>query len=102
MSARGTIVRQRAAHLPIWPVAALLFVAVAMAIGLAVIDGLGRSEPVTDVRQREGNVSVIGDSAPTIQELPSGPFHAPGRAHEVILDEASMPVQRLYPAGFGK
>ena len=125
MSAQGTILHRERVALPLLPVVALLVVAVVAAIGVRVLDDLRQAEPVTAIQETEGywdatvahprsprlgalgpvfDVSVIEGSAAAIRELPAGPFHAPGRAHEVVLNapaETAMPVQRLYPDGFG-
>ena len=56
MSAKGaTLARRGAVHLPIWPVVALLVVAVATPIGLSVIDDLRNAgQAVTSIQETEG------------------------------------------------
>jgi hypothetical protein len=56
MSAKGaTLARRGAVHLPIWPVVALLVVAVATPIGLSVIDDLRNGgQAVTSIQETEG------------------------------------------------
>ena len=101
MSAQGATLQRQGMHLPIWPVAALLVVAVATAIGLTVTDdarpagqattfegrtstakGIDRSDFVTRV---ELPASAIAASSAAVRERPAGPFHAAGRAHEVVV-----------------
>jgi hypothetical protein len=126
MSTQGTILHRQRIALPVWPVVALLVVAVVTAIGVRALDDLRQAEPVISIQETEGHwestvghpmsprqgalgpvfdVSVIEGSAAAIRELPARPFHAPGRAHEVVLNApaaTTMPVQRLYPDGFGE
>jgi hypothetical protein len=104
MSSQGTILQRQGRHLPIWPVAALLVALVATAIGFRVAIDF-RQGPVA-VNQGLGTLdpTVIENWAAAVRELPRGPFHEAGRAHEVILEAppaATMPVQRVYPEGFG-
>jgi hypothetical protein len=94
-------------HLPmIWPVVALLVIAIAVGIGVRVLDDPRPAEPITSIQETEGywdstvghpaaprqgavapvlNVTAIENSAAAVRELPGGPFHTTGRAHEVIL-----------------
>jgi hypothetical protein len=107
MSAQGAIFERRAMHLPmIWPVVALLVVAVAVGIGVRLLDDVRPAQPITSIQETEGywdptvghpvgprrgavapvlNVTAIESSAAAVRELPGGPFHATGRAHEVII-----------------
>jgi hypothetical protein len=101
MSTQGTILQRQGRHLPIWPVAALLVAVVATAIGLRLMDDLRNADPMPAIEATEGHFE---GSAGAIRELPRGPFHEAGRAHEVILEAppaVAMPVQRVYPDGFG-
>lgn len=124
MSTQGTILHRQRIALPLMPVVALLVVAVVTVVGVRVVDDLRQAEPVIAIQETVGfweatvghptsprqgtlapvfDVSVIEGSAAAIRELPGGPFHAPGRAHEVVLNApaaTTMPVQRLYPDGF--
>jgi len=66
MSAQGgTLARRGAVHLPIWPVVALLVVAVATPIGLSVIDDVRKGgQAVTSIQETEGYWnSTIGHPA---------------------------------------
>lgn len=66
MSAQGgTLARRGAAHMPIWPVVALLVVAVATPIGLSVIDDVRKGgQAVTSIQETEGYWnSTIGHPA---------------------------------------
>jgi hypothetical protein len=56
MSAKGaTLARRGTVHLPIWPVVALLVVAVATPIGLSVIDDVRNGgQAVTSIQETEG------------------------------------------------
>ena len=53
MSAQGATLRRGTAHLPIWPVAALVTAAVATLIGMSLIDGARPQGIVTSVTQSE-------------------------------------------------
>ena len=66
MSAQGgTLARRGAVHLPIWPVVALLVVAVATPIGLMLIDDVRKDgQAVTSIQETEGYwSSTIGHPA---------------------------------------
>jgi hypothetical protein len=95
MSAQeGTLARRGAVHLPIWPVATLLVVAVAAAIGLKVIDDVRPGEAVTSIQETEGYWdSTVGHPVlrgrgglvSAVREQPAVAIHVPGRAHEVVF-----------------
>jgi hypothetical protein len=53
MSAQGATLRRGTAHLPIWPVAALVTAAVATLIGMSLIDGVRPQGIVTSVTRTE-------------------------------------------------
>ena len=92
-------------ELPVLPVIALLITAAAMTITLKVIDDVRSSRPVPAVQEADGYwattvthplspragalrvlpLSAIEASSAAIRELPAGPFHSDGRAHEVVL-----------------
>jgi hypothetical protein len=141
MSAQGgTLARRGAVHLPIWPMAALLGAAVAMAIGVSILSGTDGQvvTSVTDAQRLENSSAAVREqgailpvgtaqhpstwtqaqaeryvawfaaieasTAAVREQGTSLPFHEAGRAHEVILEAppaATMPVQRVYPDGFG-
>ena len=66
MSAQGgTLARRGAVHVPIWPVVALLVVAVATPIGLSLIDDVRKGgQAVTSIQETEGYWnSTIGHPA---------------------------------------
>src|SRR5918995_1169933 len=93
MSAQGTTLNRRGMHLPIWPVAALLVIAVGATIALRVIDDLRRAEPVVTTQETFAfDPKVIEGSGAAIRELPAGPFHAAGRAHEVVPAVQENPI----------
>ena len=105
MSAVGASLERRAMQLPVWPVIALVVTAVAMTIALKVIDEARPATPTTAVQETDGfwgttvthplspragilrvlDLSAIEASSAAVRELPAGPFHATGRAHEVVL-----------------
>jgi hypothetical protein len=105
MSAIGASLERRGMHLPVLPVVALVFTAVAMTIALKVIDDARQARPVTTVQEADGYwdttathptgaragmqrvlpLSAIEASSAAVRELPAGPFHANGRAHEVVF-----------------
>ena len=105
MSAIGASLERRGMQLPVWPVIGLVVTAAAMTIALKVIDDVRPARPVPAVQQAEGywdatvthplspragilrvlDVSAIEASSAAVRELPAGPFHADGRAHEVVL-----------------
>ena len=96
MSAQGTTLNRRGMHLPIWPVAALLVIAVGATIALRVIDDLRRAEPVVTTQETFAfDPKVIEGSAAAIRELPAGPFHGVGRAHEIEI----VPAGPFHAAG---
>ena len=92
-------------ELPVLPVIALVITAAAMTIALKVIDDARQARPVPAVQEADGywdstvthplspraginrvlDLSAIEASSAAIRELPAGPFHADGRAHEVVL-----------------
>jgi hypothetical protein len=92
-------------HVPVWPIAALVVVAVATTITLRAIDDARPARPVTTVQDAAGYWdSTVGHpasprlalrpllapgafevSTAAVRERPAGPFHATGRAHEVLL-----------------
>jgi hypothetical protein len=72
--------------LPIWPVAALLVIAVGASIALRAIDDVRPAEGVVTTQERFAfDPTVIEGSAASIRGLPAGPFHGVGRAHEVVI-----------------
>src|SRR5262245_18564155 len=105
MSAIGASLERRGMHVPIWPIAALVVVAVATTITLRVMDDVRPARPVTSVQDSAGYWdSTVGHpssprlalrpflapgaleiSSAAVRERPAGPFHATGRAHEVLL-----------------
>ena len=105
MSAVGASLERRTIQLPVWPVIALVVTAAAMTIALKVIDDVRPVRPATAVQEADGywnssvthplspragvlrvlDLSAIEASSAAIRELPAGPFHADGRAHEVVL-----------------
>jgi hypothetical protein len=107
MSAQGgTITGRRPVQLPIRPIAVLLAVVTAAAIGMTAVrlaDRDARVEPAVSsvegywnpttghpaLRQRNGE----GEASMPVQRVYPGGFVQ-------VESEASMPVQRLYPGGF--
>jgi hypothetical protein len=95
MSAQGgTLARRGALHLPILPVATLLVVAVATAIGLSVFDEVRQGEAVTSIQETDGYWnSTVGHPAlrdrgglsAAVGEQSAVAIHVPGRAHEVVF-----------------
>src|SRR5688500_7936954 len=64
MSAQGATLRRGTAHLPIWPVAALVTAAAATLIGMTLIDGVRPQGIVTSVSQ----VERLANSSAAIRE----------------------------------
>ena len=116
MSAQGgTLGRGPAIQLPLWPVAALVVAAVAVAIGMTVFTGgqpgtreQGGAIPAAvrplDTSGLEGasmwttsqaeayveslaaRTAMLENSSAAIREQGAVAYHAPGRAHEVTID----------------
>ena len=116
MSAQGgTLGRGPAIQLPLWPVAALVVAAVAVAIGMTVFTGgqpgtreQGGAIPASvrplDTSGLEGasmwttsqaeayveslaaRTAMLENSSAAIREQAAVAYHAPGRAHEVTID----------------
>ena len=64
MSAQGATLRRGTAHLPIWPVAALVTAAAATLIGMTLIDGVRPQGIVTSVSQ----IERLANSSAAIRE----------------------------------
>jgi hypothetical protein len=115
MATQGATLQRQGMHVPLWPVAALVVIAVATAITaitVRMIDDAPPAEPVTSIQETEGYWdSTVGHPtsprgatldavlearatdawAAAIRELPAGPFHAEGRAHEVVVRSEGPP-----------
>ena len=103
MSAQGATLERRGTQLPMWPIVGLVIAALVTAIGLNFVDqsrsttqttsvagrasttkGVDRSVPVGAVAPALSAAAIEASSA-AVRERPAGPFHSPGRAHEVVL-----------------
>ena len=107
MSATGATIGRRGVHVPIWPILALLVIAVATGITLRVMNDVRPTERVATVEEtgywdsqvahpagrpavRPTMIGVVGVSAfeastAAVRELPAAAFHSDGRAHEVVF-----------------
>lgn len=104
MATQGATLDRRGLHVPIWPIAVLIAIAVAAAITLIAVRALNdapTAAPATSGQQvdsRVGHPSPRGATAETVRQaramnawsarvhdLPAGPFHESGRAHEVVV-----------------
>jgi hypothetical protein len=93
---------QRQGHLPVWPILGLVVLALAAAIGLTVLNEVRTTAPATTTPGSGASVakgveriqpiapavlpqSAIWASSAAVREQAAAPFHATGRAHEVVL-----------------
>ena len=98
----------RQGHVPIWPIAALVAVAIAIAVtafAVQLANDVPAAGPVTVEETVEstdgfGPRGATGDAmlrqkaieawSARIHELPAGPFHEEGRAHEAMVITRGM------------
>jgi hypothetical protein len=122
MSATGATIQRRGVHVPIWPILALLVLTVATGITLRVLNDVRPTARVTTVDQTATTDSQVGHPAPrealrptmigvigvsayeasgaSVRELPAAPFHAEGRAHEVVFGTDEAPAAPTKVEGF--
>jgi hypothetical protein len=112
MATQGATLERRGLHLPIWPIAVLVAIAIVTAITLITVRALEDArpaQPVTSVGETElesgvGHPSPRGATMETVRQaramnawaarvhdLPAGPFHESGRAHEVVVYTRGLP-----------
>jgi hypothetical protein len=105
MATQGATLERRGLHVPIWPIAVLVAVALVTAITLITVRALNDGRPARPVSVQESELdSRVGDPSPRgatmetvrqaramnawsarVHDLPAGPFHESGRAHEVVV-----------------
>jgi hypothetical protein len=103
MSAQGATLERQGTQLPMWPVVALVIVALVTAIGLNFVDDSRSATQTTSVAGRASaskgvdrsvevgavapaiSAAAIQASSAAVRERPAAPFHSTGRAHEVVL-----------------
>ena len=122
MSASGATIQRQGIHVPIWPILAVLVIAVAIGITLRVMDDVRQAEATTAVQETVVSDSQVGHPAPrqavrpsmigvigvsafeastaAVRELPAAPFHVEGRAHEVLFG-TDAPAPPAEHEGFG-
>jgi hypothetical protein len=98
MATQGATLQRRGVHVPVLLVAALVALALATAITGIVVnltDDVRPAPPVASVQEFDGTgprgatLDAVRDARAiqawetAMSELPTGPFHAKGRAHEV-------------------
>ena len=110
MSARGATLEGQGTQLPMWPVVALVIIAAVTAIGLNFVDDARPTTQTTSVAGRASaskgvdrsvqvgavapaiSAAAIQASSAAVRERPATPFHAAGRAHEVVLGGSQASV----------
>jgi hypothetical protein len=122
MSASGATIQRQGIHVPIWPILTLVVIAVATGVTLRVMSDVRQAQPAATVQEagywdsqvghpaprhavRPTMIGVIGvsafeASAAAVRELPAAPFHAEGRAHEVVFG-TDGPAPAAEHEGFG-
>ena len=105
MATQGATLERRGLHVPIWPIAVLVAIAVVTAITLITVRALDDARPAQPVSVQETQLdSGVGNPSPRgatiesvrqaramnawaarVHDLPAGPFHEEGRAHEVLV-----------------
>jgi hypothetical protein len=108
MATQGATLERRGMHVPIWLIAALVALAMAIAVvGSLVIDDVRPAQPAASIRETESSGDGTGPRGATaeavrdaralgawsarIHDLPAGPFHEAGRAHEVEVSTRGLP-----------
>ena len=107
MATQGATLQRRGVHVPVQLIAALVALALAIAITgvvVNVMDDARPAPPVTSIQELDGTgprgatldavreARAIQDWEAAISELPTGPFHAEGRAHEVEVLSDIQPI----------
>ena len=100
MATQGATLQRRGVQFPVMLIAAFVALALATAIiGVAmnVMDDVRPASPVTSIQELDGTgprgatldaareAKAFEAWSAAVRELPTGPFHAEGRAHEVVL-----------------
>lgn len=120
MSAQGATLKRRGAiRIPLWPMIAVVIVATVALVGVELLQDRREQAPAASTTQvgqswasqvahpalRRGtapvlDAAVIESSAAAVREQGAGgPFHAAGRAHEVVLGEGASTVTRATAGG---
>ena len=96
MATQGVTLQRRGMHVPIWLIAAMIAIAVAAtitAIGLRVFDDVRPVEPIASI---QGTSDAVREArldawSARVHDVPAGPFHEAGRAHEVVVYTRGLP-----------
>ena len=111
MATQGATLRRHGMHVPVTLIAALVALALATAITgvvMYLVDD-ARPAPVTSIQEFDGTgprgatLDAVREArayeawSAAVREAPAGPFHAEGRAHEVVVRTDTTPATQ----GFG-